>query len=118
MLQLTIKYVIVGINMFRCQEFMTPEQQGIAEEFQNAIESEYALCVREIKKINQSIANNPSPGTDSWHGVDCANLQIHSIKDYWEQRLDSLIDFIAKKDYQLNQNLAMKYLKGVRIFSR
>ncbi len=102
--------------MFRCQEFMTPEQESIAEEFQNIIESEYALCVREIKRINQAIANNPSPQTGSWHGVDCANLQIYSIKDYWEQRLDSLIDFIAKKDYALNQQLAMKYLKGVRIF--
>ncbi len=104
--------------MFRCQEFMTQEQQNIVEEFQKAIESEYALCVREIKKINQTIANNSSPQTDSRHGVDCANLQIHSIKDYWEQRLDSLIDFIAKKDYNLNQQLAIKYLKGVRIFSR
>ncbi len=101
--------------MFRCQEFMTQEQQSIAEEFQNAIESEYALCVREIQRINQAIANNPSPQTGSWHGVDCANLQIHSIKDYWEQRLDSLIDFIANKDSALNQQIAMKYLKGVRI---
>ncbi len=103
------------MKMFRCQEFMTPEQQGIAEEFENAIESEYALCVREIKKINQSIANNASSKTGSFDGVDCANLQIHSIKDYWEKRLDSLIDFIAKKDYNFNQQLAMKYLKGVRI---
>lgn len=94
---------------------MTKEQQIIAEEFQNAIEDEYALCVREIKKINQAIANNPSPQTGDLPGVDCANLQIHSIKDYWEQRLDCLINFIAKKDYALNQQLAMKYLKGVRI---
>ncbi len=102
--------------MFRCQEFMTPEQQRLAEKFQNAIETEYALCVSEIKKINQALANNPSPNTESWTGVDCANLQIHSIKDYWEQRLNSLIDFIAKKDYNLNQQLAMRYLKGVRIW--
>jgi hypothetical protein len=95
---------------------MTPEQQGIAEEFQNAIESEYALCVREIKKINQAIANNPSPNTGSWTGVDCANSQIHSVKNYWEQRLDTLINFIAKKDYDLNQKLAIKYLKRVKIF--
>ncbi len=102
--------------MFRCQEFMTKEQQEIAAEFQNAIESEYALCVREIKKINQAIANNGVHEQNKWSGTDCANLQIHSIKDYWEQRLDSLIDFIAKKDDALNQQLAMKYLKGVRIF--
>ncbi len=102
--------------MFRCQEFMTQEQQGIAEDFQKLIEDEYALCVREIKKINQAIANNPSPKTGSWNGIDSANSEIHSIKSYWEQRLDSLIDFITKKDYNLNQRLAMKYLKGVRIF--
>jgi FtsZ-binding cell division protein ZapB len=95
---------------------MTQEQQSLADEFQKGIELEYALCVREIKKNNQAIANNPSPQRDSLHGVDCANLQIHSIKDYWEQRLNSLIDFIAKKDSALNQELAMKYLKGVRIF--
>jgi hypothetical protein len=95
---------------------MTKEQQEIAAEFQNAIESEYALCVRKIKKINQAIANNGVHEPNKWSGTDCANLQIHSIKDYWEQRLDSLIDFIAKKDYALNQKLAMKYLKGVRIF--
>ena len=103
--------------MFRCQEFMTTEQQEIAAEFQNAIESEYALCVREIKKINQAIANNGVHEQNKWSGTDCANLQIHSIKDYWEKRLDCLINFIAKKDYKLNQELAIKYLKGVRIFS-
>jgi len=103
--------------MFRCQGFMTPVQQYIAEEFQNAIEAEYALCVTEIRKINQSIANNGVHEKNTWSSTDCANLEIHSIKDYWEARLDCLIDFIAKKDYHLNERLAIKYLKGIRIFS-
>jgi hypothetical protein len=93
---------------------MTSEQQRIAEEFQNGIEAEYALCVSEIKKINQSIANNGVHEENKWSGTDCANLQIHSIKDYWEKRLDCLINFLVKKDYKLHQKLAMKYLKGVR----
>jgi hypothetical protein len=95
---------------------MSPEQQGIAEEFQNAIESEYVLCVSEIRKINQTIANNGIHEKNNWSGTDCANLEIHSIKDYWEARLDSLINFIEKKDCKLNQILATKYLKGVRIW--
>lgn len=99
--------------MFRCQEFMTSEQQGIAEEFQNAIETEYALCVREIKKINQSIANNGVHKENEWSGTDCANLQIHSIQNYWENRLGCLTDFIARQDYKLNEKLAMKYLTRV-----
>jgi hypothetical protein len=103
------------MKMFRCQEFMTPEQQGIAEEFQNAIESEYALCVREIVKINQAIANNGVHENNKWSGTDCANLQIHSIKVYWDDRLDCLINFLAKQDYKLHEELAIKYLKGIRI---
>lgn len=96
--------------MFRCQEFMTPEQQGIAEEFQNAIETEYALCVSEIQKINQALANNPAPESAGWHGIDCANREIDSIQKYWQRRLGQLIEFIETKDIKLNQQLARKYL--------
>ncbi len=99
--------------MFRCQEFMTQEQQGIAEDFQNAIESEYALCVREIRKINQAIANNGVHENNKWSGTDCANLEIDSIQKYWYNRLNCLINFIATKDYKLNENLARKYLSRV-----
>jgi hypothetical protein len=99
--------------MFRCQEFMSQNQQGIAEGFQKEIEPEYALCVREVIKINQAIANNSSPRTNNWTGVDCANLEIHSIHKYWYNRLDCLINFIATKDYKLNEKLARKYLTRI-----
>jgi hypothetical protein len=92
---------------------MTPEQQCLAEEFQKAIEAEYALCVREIIKINQAIASNGVHEKNKWSGTDCANLEIHSIQRYWNNRLDCLIDFIAQKDYKLNEKLAMKYLTRV-----
>ena len=100
--------------MFRCQEFMAPEQQCIAEEFQNAIEAEYALCVSEIKKINQAIANNPATESADLHGRDCANREIDSIQKYWQRRLGQLIEFIETKDIKLNQQLAEKYLSSER----
>lgn len=101
--------------MFRCQEFMTPEQQGLVEEFQAQIETEYAFCVREITKINQALAHNASPESDAWHAVDGANLEVHSLQKYWHNRLDCLMSFIAAKDYKLNERLARKYLSGIKI---
>ena len=92
---------------------MTQEQQGIAEEFQNVIEAEYALCVGKIIKISQSIANNGVHEKNKWSGTDCANLQIHSIQKYWENRLYCFIDFIERQDYKLNEKLAMKHLARV-----
>ena len=59
--------------MFKCQEYMIDEQLIIAEQFQSSIEIKYALCVSEIAKINQSIANNPSPDSVNWHGVRSAD---------------------------------------------
>jgi len=100
--------------MFVCREHMTEEQLTIAEQFQNSVETEYVLCVNEIKKINQAIANNPSPTPSAWHGVDCANFELHSIQKYWQNRLDCLINILREKDYKLNEELAKKYLKGIK----
>jgi hypothetical protein len=93
---------------------MTQEQQTIAEEFQSAIETEYALCVREFRKINQAIANNPTTESADLHGIDCANREIDSIQKYWQRRLGQLIEFIETKDRKLNQQLAGKYLISER----
>lgn len=38
-------------NVFKNQQYMTPEQLSIAHEFQNMIEAEYALCAGEMKKL-------------------------------------------------------------------
>lgn len=103
------------MTMFRCKEHMTQEQLTIAQEFQDAIEIEYALCVSEIRKINQAIANNSSPLSAAWNNKDCANSEFHSMQKYWQGRLDCLINLIAEKDYKLNERLADKYLKGIKI---
>ena len=105
-------------TVFRCKEFMTQEQHGIAEDFQSAIEAEYVLCVREIGRINQAIANNGSPESNGWNGIDCANLEVYSIQKYWHNRLDCLINFIAEKDPEVNNSLAIKYLNGVKTWTK
>ena len=94
---------------------MTDEQQAIAQQFQTSVEFEYLLCVTEIKKINQAIANNLAPNSSHWSGADCANSEFHSIQKYWQSRLDCLIDFLQKKDYQLGEELANKHLKDIKI---
>lgn len=101
--------------MFRCQENMSQEQLIIAQEFQDTIEIEYALCVGEIRKINQAIANNPSSRASEWSDIDCANSEFHSMQKYWQGRLDCLINFLQEKDHQLNEQLAKKYLSGIKI---
>ncbi len=82
---------------------MSLEQQAIATEFEQMIESEYALCASQIKKANSS-TNNPNS--------ELANAEIDAINKYWQQRLGNLIEFIEIKNYQLNKTLAMKYLKS------
>lgn len=111
------------MTMFRCTEHMTQEQLTIVQEFQDAIETEYALCVSEIRKINQAIAsatarqnaNNPSPNSSGWSDTDCANQSFCSLHKYWQDRLDCMIDFLEKKDPKFHNKLANKYLEGIRL---
>lgn len=91
------------MKIFKSQDKMTIKQQEIATEFEQMIESEYALCVSQIKKAN-SVTNNPNS--------ELANAEIDAINKYWQQRLGNLIELIEIKNYQLNKNLAMKYLKN------
>ena len=103
--------------MFRCQEYMTPEQLIITEEFQNLIETEYALCAREIERIEKSYVWRSNRESIEEAEVDCANLQLTSVQNYWQKRLDCIIDFVEKKDFKLGRELAVKYLKKVRMFN-
>lgn len=95
--------------MFNCQEFMNEKQLNVVADFQNTIEPEYALCVREIRKANKAFNYNKSSDWKEQHNLDCANLQIQSIARYWHERLDCLIELIQTKGIQLNTTLAQKY---------
>ena len=95
--------------MFNCQEYMDREQLNVVANFQDTIESEYALCVREIRKVNKAFNYAKSSDWKEQHNLDCANLQIQSIASYWHRRLDCLIELIQTKDIKLNKTLAQKY---------
>jgi hypothetical protein len=40
-------------KIFKCNEYMTTEQQNFSTAFQNMIEAEYQLCASQMKKANQ-----------------------------------------------------------------
>jgi FtsZ-binding cell division protein ZapB len=95
--------------MFNCQEYMDQEQQNVVANFQDAIESEYALCVQEIRKANKAFNYTKSSNWQEESNLHCANLQIQSIAHYWHERLNCLINLIQTKDIKLNKTLAQKY---------
>ncbi len=92
--------------LFKSQQHMTQLQQTIADDFLSMVEPEYALCVGEIRKINDAIATDI--GSDR---LDFANREIDSISKYWQLRLGTLIEFIEQKDITINKELAQKYLQ-------
>ncbi|MDF5722164.1 MAG: hypothetical protein PUP91_17090 [Rhizonema sp. PD37] len=99
--------------MFKSQKYMNQSQQSIAEEFLNMVETEYALCAKEIKRTRAAIILEDSAdlNPESLRQLDFANGEIDAISSYWQHRLGDLIAFLETKDYRLNQELAQKYLK-------
>jgi hypothetical protein len=99
--------------MFLSQDYMTTEQQGMAEDFLKMIENEYALCVREIKRANGAIVDSVRELDDEEsRKVDLTNREIDSINKYWQVRLGHLIEFIETKNPKKNEELARKYLNN------
>lgn len=100
-------------EMFKSQPYMTPEQQTIAEDFTSMVETEYALCVKEIKRANSTIVlSAPTElGEEDNKNLDFANREIDYICKYWQLRLGNLVEFIETKNHHLNKELAKKYLK-------
>jgi tmRNA-binding protein len=94
--------------MFRSKDYMTQEQQSITEDFLNMIETEYALCVQEIKRANGAIVD--SENDEENRKLDLTNREIDSISKYWQIRLGHLIEFIETKSHKKNEELARKYL--------
>ncbi|BAB77467.1 hypothetical protein ACN23B_30605 (plasmid) [Anabaena sp. FACHB-709] len=100
-------------DVFKNQQYMTPEQLSIAHEFQKMIENEYALCAREMKKANQAAVSKPiSTNPDEKLSINYAGLEIDAIREYWFNRLVSLIQVIENRNPQLNKELANKYLNN------
>ncbi|MBW4564908.1 MAG: hypothetical protein KME32_28050 [Mojavia pulchra JT2-VF2] len=100
-------------NVFKNQQYMTPEQLSIAHEFQNLIEAEYALCTVEMKRANQAAASKAtSTNPDEKQSVNYACSEIDAIRKYWYNRLLHLIQLIEYRDPHLTEELASKYLNN------
>ncbi|MBD6620544.1 hypothetical protein FNW02_33415 [Komarekiella sp. 'clone 1'] len=105
------KNEIIG-KVFKNQEYMTPEQLSIAEEFQKMIEAEYALCTGEMKKANKAAFGDESTNSDEELSTDYACSEIDAIRKYWYNRLFNLIQLIEYRNPQLTEELANKYLNN------
>lgn len=98
--------------MFKSSDYMNEKQQSVVEEFTSMVETEYALCVQQIKKTNRAIVPSASTSREENNmNLDFANREIDSISKYWQLRLGNLVEFIETKNPHLNKELAKKYLK-------
>jgi len=104
----------VTTKMFRSQDYMNQEQRTVAEDFTDMIETEYALCVQEMRKANNAIVMDVPTGLtkEDNRRLDYANREIDSINKYWQIRLGHLIEFIETQNPKFNKELAIKYLSS------
>jgi hypothetical protein len=103
-------YEVIG-KVFKNQDYMTTEQQNIAEEFQQMIEAEYALCTSQMKKTNQLATSGiTSTNSDEKISINYACLEIDAIREYWMNRLVAMMQIVEKRNPVLAKELASKYL--------
>ncbi|MEB3219956.1 MAG: hypothetical protein VKN72_27505 [Nostocales cyanobacterium 94392] len=90
---------------------MTSEQQNIADDFMGMVEKEYALCVQEMNKANiAAMSGNSSDNSNEKLSINYACLEIDAIREYWFNRLVSLMQIIEKRNSLWSKELRNKYL--------
>ncbi|MEG4026055.1 hypothetical protein [Microcoleus sp. S13C4] len=97
--------------MFKGKEYMTQQQQALAEEFEAGIESEYALCIAQLQKAKQAIQWATADLTEQEQNL--ANSEIDALRKYWHERLEALINLVSWRAPKLLQHLNEKYLKDI-----
>ena len=98
-------------TVFKSRDYMTPEQLTIANEFEQMIETEYALCCREMKRANtEAVTRNKTANIDEERAIDYSCSEIDAIHGYWYNRLFSIIKIIEHRNPQLSKELEQKYL--------
>ncbi|MEG3838824.1 hypothetical protein [Microcoleus sp. herbarium14] len=97
--------------MLKGKEYMTQQQQVLAEEFEADIESEYALCIAQLQKAKQAIEWATADLTQQHQNL--ANSEIDALRKYWHERLEALINLISWREPNLLQQLNEKYLQDI-----
>ena len=93
--------------MLKGKEYMTQQQQVLAEEFEAGIESEYALCIAQLQKAKQAIEWATRDLTEQHQNL--ANSEIDALRKYWHDRLEALADIVSWRAPKLLQQLNEKY---------
>ncbi len=93
--------------MFKAKKLMTEKQKTLCENFEVGIEAEYALCLMEMQKANQSIEWGET--SLSKQEQDYANSEIDALRKYWYNRLEALVNFISWRNPKLLEDLRKKY---------
>ena len=93
--------------MLKGKEYMTQQQQVLAEEFEAGIESEYALCIAQLQKAKQAIEWATADLTEQHQNL--ANSEIDALRKYWHDRLEALADIASWRAPKLLQQLNEKY---------
>ena len=93
--------------MLKGKEYMTQQQQVLAEEFEAGIESEYALCIAQLQKAKQAIEWATRDLTEQHQNL--ANSEIDALRKYWHDRLEALADIASWRAPKLLQQLNEKY---------
>ncbi|NJL64761.1 MAG: hypothetical protein HC903_26805 [Methylacidiphilales bacterium] len=84
--------------MFRNTEYMSLEQQAIAEQFTSMVEAEYALCTSEIQCANKlAMLSLESDDVEEKISINYACLEIDSIREYWTNRLVAMMQIVEKE---------------------
>lgn len=95
--------------MFRAKEYMTEKQKTVVEDFETGIEAEFALCMAEIQKANQSIEWDTT--SLSKQQQDYANSEIDALRKYWYNRLEALLNLLSWRSPKLLEELSNKYMR-------
>lgn len=95
--------------MFKAKEYMTQKQKTLVEDFEAGIEAEFALCVTEMRKANQSVEWTTTNLTEQHQNY--ANSEIDALRKYWYNRLEALINLLSWRNPKLLEELSQKYMR-------
>jgi hypothetical protein len=94
--------------MFKAKEYMTDRQKILIEDFEAGIEAEFALCVAQMRKANQSIEGTAANFSEQEQNY--ANSEIDALRNYWYNRLDALVNLLSWRNPKLLEELSQKYM--------
>lgn len=95
--------------MFKAKEYMTDRQKTLVEDFEAGTEAEFALCLAQMRKANQSIEETAANLSEQDRNY--ANSEIDALRNYWYNRLEALVNLLSWRNPKLLEELSQKYMR-------